>query len=109
LSERKVKITIVDDTASPRTCTGNCGTDWSRAESTNAAREQISGRFGRLAELEYVDLHRVGNKAATAKLRATVTGMPFPVLLADGRPRIAGEFDLRQIMDVIEVDLEADL
>ena len=109
MPERKVRITIVDDTSSPRACTGNCGTDWSSAESTNATREQISARFGGLAELEYVDLHRAGNKPVTAKLRGTVTGMPFPVLLADGRPRIAGEFDLRQILDVIEVDLEADL
>ena len=109
MPERRVKITIVDDTASPRSCTGNCGTDWSKAESANAARQQISERFGDLAELEYVDLHGAGKNEATARLRATVTGMPLPVLLADGRPRIAGEFDLRQVLDVIEVHLEADL
>ena len=109
MPDRKVRITIVDDSASPRTCAGNCGIDWSSSESTNAAREQISERFGGLAELQYVDLHRAGDQPAAAKLRATVTGMPLPVLLADGRPRIAGEFDLRQILDVIEADLEADL
>ena len=35
--------------------------------------------------------------------------MPLPVLLANGRPRIAGEFDIRQLLDVIEAGLEVEL
>lgn len=109
MPEPKVKITIVDDTSRPSRCTEGCGTDWTRAESIEAARQQIVRKFGRLATLEYVDLVKSTKPAAVKKMKSTVKGMPVPVLLANGRPRIAGEFDIRRILDVIEADLEAEL
>ena len=108
MPETRVKITILDETASLEACAAHCGNDWAKPESIETARQRIKERFGGMAELEYVDLTRCG-AAAAGKLKAAVEGMPRPVLLANGRPRIAGEFDTRQILDVIEVDLEAGL
>ncbi len=109
MPESKVRITIVDDTSVPSRCGAGCGTDWSKSESIEAARKQIREKFGRLAALEYVNLFVPSKSAATGRMKATVKGMPLPVLLANGRPRIAGEFEVRQILDVIEADLEAEL
>ncbi len=109
MPDPRVKVTIVDDSSSPSRCGEGCGTDWSKSESIEVARTQITARFGKIAALEYVDLTGSAKPAAVRKIRSTVKGMPLPVLLANGKPRIAGEFDLRQIMDVIEADLEADL
>ena len=109
MPESKVKITIVDDTSSSSRCGAGCGTDWSKTESIETAREEIRDRFGKRASLDYVDLVAPSKPAVARKVRSTVKGMPIPVLLANGRPRIAGEFDVRQILDVIEADLEADL
>lgn len=109
MPEPRVKIAIVADPSSSQACAAKCGTDWSKPEILTAARQQVLDRFGDLASLEYVDLPRSGNAAAVKKMKSTVKGMPLPVLLANGRPRIAGEFDFRQVMDVIEAALEAEL
>jgi DhnA family fructose-bisphosphate aldolase class Ia len=109
LPDPKVKITIFDDTSRPSRCAEGCGTDWTKPESIEQARQQIVQKFGRLATLEYVDLVKSSRPGAVKKMKSTVKGMPVPVLLANGRPRIAGEFDIRQILDVIEADLEAEL
>ena len=109
MPERVLNVTIVDDTTSPRTCTGDCGTDWSKVEVLEAARKQIMERFGGRAVLDYIDLPHAPDTPKTRKTRIAVKGIPLPVLLADERPRVAGEFDVGRIMDVIEVDLEAEL
>jgi hypothetical protein len=109
LPDPRVKIAIVANTVSPQACAAKCGTDWSKPEILSAAQQQVLERFGDLASLEYVDLPKSGDATAVRKIKSTVKGMPLPVLLANGRPRIAGEFDLRQVMDVIEAALEAEL
>ncbi len=109
MPEPKVKATIVDDTSSASRCRQGCGIDWSKTGSIEAAREQIRDKFGPRATLEYVDLVAPSKPAAFRKMKSTVKGLPVPVLLSNGRPRIAGEFDVRQILDVIEADLEAGL
>jgi len=108
LPEPRVRVTIIDDSAA-RSCEGNCGVDWSKPESLAPAREKISERFGDDVRLEYVDLSQATDTGFLREVGLQTKGMPLPILLANGRPRIAGEFDLRQLMDVIEVDLEAEL
>jgi glutaredoxin len=109
LPEPRVRIAIVSDTSSSQACAAKCGIDWSKPEILGAARQQVVERFGDTASLEYVDLPKSGNTAAVKKMKSAVKGMPLPVLLANGRPHIAGQFDLRQVMDVIEAALEAEL
>jgi hypothetical protein len=109
LPEQKTRITIVDDTSRGAECFGDCGVDWSQSWVVNEARRRISERFGDHAEMEYVDLPAVIDSEAVRAMKVAIQGLPLPVLLANGRPRIAGKFDIRQIMDVIEANLEADL
>lgn len=105
MPEPRVRITIVDDSTS-QTCAANCGTDWSSPEALRTARQDILSRFGDEAKLEYVDLPKATDNEDLRRIKSQVSGLPLPVLLTNGRPRIAGEFDGRQLMDVIEADLE---
>jgi hypothetical protein len=109
LGEPRARITIVDDTSRGQACAGNCGVDWSGSGVVSAARQRVRERFGERAELDYVDLTLTADSEAVRRVKAAVQGLPLPVMLANGRPRIAGQFDLRQVMDVIEVNLEAEL
>jgi hypothetical protein len=108
LTDSGIKITIVDDSVN-QPCSGNCGKDWSQPEAIETARQEIYRRFGPRAELEYIDLPKVEGLSGVHRIKTLVQGMPMPVLLANGRPRIAGEFDMRQLLDVIETDLEVEL
>jgi hypothetical protein len=105
LPERKLRITIVDGAAG-RSCAVGCGTDWSRPEEITAARREVRSRFGNRVSLEYLELRASEETPAKSRMERAVRGMPLPVLLANGRPRIAGKFDLRQLIDVIEVGIE---
>jgi hypothetical protein len=108
LTEPSVLVTIVADSTSQR-CSGNCAGDWSFPDALDLARQRISERFGDRAVLELVDLSSPSDSPHVRKIKASVQGMPLPVLLANGRPRIAGEFDIRQLLDVIEAGLEVEL
>ncbi len=103
---RPVRITIVDDSAAAP-CDANCGTDWSRPEAVTLARQRITERFGDRAKLEYFDLRNARATKRLDDIKAKIMGLPMPVLLSNGHTRIAGEFDTRQLLDVIEADLEA--
>lgn len=109
MPEPRIRITIVDDSSGRDACEGNCGVDWSSPEAFGEALEKVAERFGERARLTYVDLPKARESKNLASIRKRIQGMPLPVLLANGKPRIAGEFDTRQLMDVIEADLEAKL
>jgi hypothetical protein len=105
LAKPGINLTIVDSSLH-QSCSGNCGKDWSINDTLHAARQRIRERFGDRVKLEYLDMAKAKNFSKTKRIKAIVGEMPLPVLLTNDRPRIAGEFDLRQLMDVIETDLE---
>jgi hypothetical protein len=100
-----VRVTIVVDSTS-EACTHNCGTDWSSAEVLATVRQQVLASFGENVEVQYIDLAKVGKSNLGHKVRLLVAGLSLPVLLVNDRLRIAGEFDSRQLMHVIETELE---
>jgi hypothetical protein len=108
LINSKLKITIVDGNPA-QVCPGNCVGDWSLPDALETARQRIHQRFGDRVELEYVDLPQAEDSENIRQIREAVKDMTLPVLLAGGRPRIAGIFDMRQLFDVIEAGLEVDL
>ena len=108
IQPRPVRITIIDD-STIELCDANCGIDWSKPEAVDLARQRISERFGDQAELEYLDLPKARRTKRLHDIKTRIAGLPMPVLLSNGHPRIAGEFDTRQLLDVIEVDLETEV
>jgi disulfide oxidoreductase YuzD len=102
-----VEINIIDDT-SRRDCGIDCGTDWSSRDAVALADRQIRRRFGNEARLEYIDLSQTMPDNQTAELRQLIRekNLSVPLLLVNGRLRIAGQFDTRQIIDAIEAEME---
>ena len=100
-----VNDNIVDDRAD-KTCRGSCGFDWSSAETLNTVRQQVLDRFGDKIDISYNDLSKAGIKDIHT-MKEMSSEIAMPVLLVNNRLRIAGGFDSRQLMDVIEVELEA--
>ena len=102
-----LKIDIIDDT-SRRDCDFDCGTDWSSQEAVVLANQQIKSRFGAETHLAYNDLSRMSPDNKTARWRRTIRerGLSVPLLLINGHLRIAGQFDIRQIIDAVEAEME---
>jgi disulfide oxidoreductase YuzD len=104
---KNIQVTIINDPAR-QDCDASCGIDWSLRESLELAEEQVRNRFGERVCLTYLDLtgkEKVdsliewGEKIVSEKLSV-------PLLILNGRLRITGNFDIRQMLDVIEAELE---
>ena len=107
LVRKNLQITIVDDRKSEK-CNAHCGVDWSSAEAIALASQRIKDRFGDEIQLEYLDLSEpVANRRALG-LSQMVTGkdLSLPILLINGVIRISGQFDIRQLMDAIDAEME---
>jgi hypothetical protein len=103
-----IKVTILNDTRTFQfRCEMACGEDWSSADARDNAAKSIKERFGSRAKLEYIDLAKTRRKNAP-ELKDLVKSaeLVLPALLIDGRPRITGSFDLRQMLDMIDAEKE---
>ncbi len=85
-------------------CQVGCGLDWSQPGNLKLAEERLQARYGTEVQLEYRDLARTGkvfSEAGEAEEEAR-----FPRLLINGKMKIAGDFDLRMLLDAVEVEAE---
>ena len=102
-----VQIVIVDDSKGEK-CEANCGVDWSSAEAITLAKQRIKDRFGDRARLEYIDLSEPISDRAL-ELSQRFKGLPLPLLVINGKPRISGRFDIRLLLDAIDAEIEIKL
>ena len=102
-----INIVIVDDSTAER-CEVQCGEDWYAAETLALARQRIEERFGSKVHLEYIDLAKSADEPHILELKRRIAEekTQFPVLVIDGKPRVFGLFDIRILLDTIEVELE---
>ncbi len=100
-------VEIVDDT-SRRDCDADCGTDWSSPEMVALAGQQVGQRFGAAATVEYRDLAGDDLDAGQLEMKRNIRqqGLSVPLLLVNGHLRVAGQFDIRRIVDAIEAEME---
>jgi len=107
LIKHTIQITIVDDSKSEK-CDAHCGVDWSSAEAIALARQRIKDRFGDKIQLEYLDLSKAMANRRALELNRMVKNknLSLPLLLINGEPRISGQFDIRQLLDVIDAEME---
>lgn len=78
--------------------------DWSRPENLKLAAERLQARYGPKVRLDHVDLSQPGRRPVGVDESDTAT--PYPRVLIDGRTVIAGDFDLRMLLDVVEAAVE---
>ena len=107
LTKHAIQIAIVDDSKGEK-CDVHCGVDWSSAEAIALASQRIKDRFGDRVKLQYLDLSKpMPNRHAlelTQELRNK--NFPLPLLVINGQPRISGQFDIRQLLDAIDAEIE---
>ncbi len=107
LNKPIIHITILDDSRREK-CGAQCGIDWSSAEATASANQQIEERFGDRVKLEYLDLSQPTADYPVSELtgRGESENLSLPQLIIDGAPRIAGQFDIRQLLEAIDTEVE---
>ena len=105
--KQTIRVTIVDDSQGVK-CDALCGVDWSSAEAISLATERIKEQFGDKIQLEYLDLAKpiTSDHALELSQQVRDKDLFLPLLVIDGQPRISGQFDIRQLMNVIEVEVE---
>ncbi|MFC2016859.1 hypothetical protein ACFLUD_00415 [Chloroflexota bacterium] len=102
-----IQITIVDDSKGEK-CDTHCGVDWSSAEAIALANQRIKDRFGDRIQLGYLDLSKpmANHRALELNQEIRDKNLSLPLLLINGEPRISGQFDIRLLLDAIDVEVE---
>jgi len=96
------------DESSRKDCDAGCGTDWSSPDALALATRQVTDRFGGEAVLDYLDLaNKTGDSQANDwRQKIRERNLSVPLLLINGHLRIAGQFDIRQVIDAVEAEME---
>ncbi len=107
LVRHAIQITIVDDSKGEK-CNAHCGVDWSSAEAIALASQRIKDRFGGKIQLEYLDLSKPMTTRRALELNRQIRNknLSLPLLLINGQLRISGQFDIRQLLDAIDAEME---
>ncbi|MFC1948561.1 DUF1462 family protein [Chloroflexota bacterium] len=107
MDKQSIKITIIEDSRQEE-CEAGCGMDWSSPETVAMASQQVKARFGDDVHLTHIDLSEdtVGKVALDWSEEIKNKNLMLPLLVIDGQLRISGQFDIRQLMDTIEVEIE---
>ncbi len=103
-----IRVSIIDDSSLPK-CDAYCGANWSSEEVLVLARQRVTERFGDRVRLQYIDRSKstTNDDALKAWGQAIKNkNLSLPLLLINSEPKISGEFDIRQLLDAIEADLE---
>ncbi len=105
--EDVIQITILGD-SSREECDASCGEDWSSPEVITLARQRIKDGFGDKVRLEYLELSKVTANRQVLEWSQVIRSknLAVPLLLINGEPRISGQFDIRQLLDAIEAEIE---
>ncbi len=108
MSKQGIKVVIVDDSARINECGVDCGESWGSAEAIHLARQRVKARFGEEIQLECIDLSKSGITGFSLELQQKIGDkiLSLPLLIINGEPRISGQFDIRLLLDVIEVEIE---
>ena len=107
MAKDTVEVTVIDDSTIAK-CEAACGVNWSLPESIALARQGIKERFGGKVALNYLDLTKTTASQGVTQWQELIKKekLALPLLLIGGKTRISGEFDIRQLLDVIEAEME---
>ena len=106
LVKTPIQITIVDDSKGEK-CDAHCGMDWSSPEVIVLANKRIEDRFGDGIQLKYIDLSRpMTNHSLEWSQSIKYKSLLLPLLVINGQLRISGQFDISQLLDAIDAEME---
>ena len=107
MNKKELTLTITDDTGIER-CGAGCGMDWSSRDNIALANQKIRDKFGPGVKLEYLDLAKDTSNPRILALKKKVEKekLSLPVVMVNGQTRISGQFDVRMLLDVVEIERE---
>ena len=110
MSKQTIQVTIIED-SSQEECEAGCGVDWSSPETIALARQRLKERFGDKIRLAYLDLSQATASQDVSEWVEVIRNknLSLPLLLLNSQPRISGQFDMRQLLDTIEVEMEIEI
>ena len=102
-----IQIIIINGTTQQE-CDAHCGEDWSSPETITLAGQRIKDRFGENIQLECIGLSKtIADRQASEWSQAIRDeNLSLPLLLINGQPRISGQFDIRQLLDAIDAEID---
>ena len=100
-----LRVVIVNNSGSIH-CQVGCGWDWSQPEALKLAQERLHSRYGSQVQLDYIDLARSGSPPQAECQTEEMEEARFPRLLINSKMKIAGDFDMRMLLDAVEVESE---
>ena len=107
LIKHAIQTTIIDDSSQEK-CDASCGVDWSSPEVIASVSQRIKDRFSDKIQVQYLDLSKTTDNHDALEWKEVIKdkNLSLPLLLLNGQPRITGEFDVRQLLDAIEAEME---
>lgn len=111
MDKNPVKVTIINDPLKKQDCDASCGADWSSLQTLDLARKQVNERFGGNIQLTYMDIagETAGSEPDKWMVALKEHNLSVPLLVINGQLRISGNFNIRQMMDAIEVEMEMEV
>ena len=106
-AKRLIQVAIIADSQAEG-CDAACGEDWASTEILDLAARRVRERFGPGVKLVYLDLAQAseGQLVPGLKERIREGELGLPLLVIDSEPRISGQFDIRQLLDTIDAEIE---
>jgi hypothetical protein len=93
----KIHIEIVCNSRQPL-CQTECGANWSHPDVRARAKIDLRQRFGNYIRLDYINMSGSANQYSKET--------SYPLLIINGCIRLTGQFDMRQLMEIVETQLE---
>jgi len=100
-----LEVSIFEHREAGKPCSESCGTDWLNEENQKLALENVRHRFGERVKLNFYNLAdpEVREKFPEILHKVEKEGLYLPLLMIEGEVKISGYFDLRMLLDMIEV------
>jgi len=102
-----IRVTIIDDDKAEK-CEGHCGLDLTSPRTIEEITGLLKNLYGETVELEFLDLAESTTSRSYPEIvdRIRKENLALPLLLINGNLRIAGYFDIYQLQNTIQVEIE---
>lgn len=100
-----ILITIYHD-GSQEQCAGRCGMDCSRPEDQRLIAQRLAVAFGERVKVEFVDLGANPERGREVLDQVRRGELMLPLVAVNGKLRLSGYFEVRQLQDAIQVEME---
>lgn len=87
------------------TCGGSCSTGGSGPEVEKEADQlaaELKAQYGEKVDVKYIDTDQAGLNSYPMVSHVVQAGYNFPILAVNGKPRLAGGFDVASVREILE-------